>query len=199
MANIGSFVYAVFSPYLQPPGSLPKGQIVNGIVQATVALPWQTYVFYGVMFVSAMLWVTGGTLVWMRSKPPVQTSFRVIGKTPWAGEPEDKYKLKVWVEIRNESDTCPEIRVSRWEPNPLTKVDMRVLKETLQIRLGGSWLPIGGTDRVHIAKGEAFKLWVSPDDSHTLGEINQWCSAGGMNVLGSLFLFVDGVEQEIKL
>jgi hypothetical protein len=76
---------------------------------------------------------------------------------------------------------------------------MGILKNILQIRLGGQWLPDKGTEVVHVPPRESLQLWIfSEDDSYTTDYLSQWCN-GPAPVLGSLFMFVDGIEREFKL
>ena len=123
------------------------------------------------------------------------TKLRIISKTPHF-QATDQRKLKVWIEVRNESASCKEVRASRWETLPLSQVSVMVPKNALQIRLGGDWLPVKGTERVHVAPNDSFQMWISPDESYPIDQISTWCN---LNQLGNLFVFADGVEEKLTL
>src|ERR1700677_1174476 len=58
------------------------------------------------------------------------------------------YPLKYYMEFRNDSRGCVEVRVPGYEPNTITLKNSVLPPEVLQLRFNTKWSPEWSTDRV---------------------------------------------------
>jgi predicted nucleotide-binding protein len=101
-------------------------------------------------------------------------------------------KHKIWIEIRNDSETCHEVRYANWKQT-LNGIRSTSRSKTFQIKLEGNWCPEQkGVERLKLPPGECCQTWIRPDDPHTMDDIERRCQSEGQ--IGTLVLLVDGVE-----
>ena len=104
---------------------------------------------------------------------------------------------KIWIEIRNDSEECHEIRYGGWKGTPLgIKSSQR--SKAFQLLLDGNWYPPNkGLDRLKLPSGESCQTWISFDEPHSMVDIEQRCQSEGR--IGILLLLVNSVEVEIVI
>jgi hypothetical protein len=112
--------------------------------------------------------------------------------------PEDTatYKPKVWVQIRNDSGACVEIRHLGWTPSPLG-IQLKFGPPSMQLKIGKSWCPKEeGVEHLHVPSGETFRVWVQPG-AHDMKDLEQRCQSDGR--IGILSLRVNDAEVQIHV
>jgi predicted nucleotide-binding protein len=106
-------------------------------------------------------------------------------------------KHKIWIELRNDSDDCREIRYANWKNIP-NGVRSTIRSKKFQIKLDGSWYPpINGVERLKLPPGEYCQTWVRFDDPQSYEDAEQRCFFEGQ--IGILVLLVDGTEIEFSI
>jgi hypothetical protein len=109
---------------------------------------------------------------------------------------EDKawgYPLKCYVEMRNDSTECVDIRISNFTPSTVTLKKFKI--DVLQVKLR-EWCPTGdGVDHVAVFSGQLFRAWLAPDETKfTKGQIE-----GLRGKIGRLVLLINGQTWDVDL
>jgi|ERR1035437_415749 hypothetical protein len=80
-----------------------------------------------------------------------------------SSQPGAGYPLKYYVEMRNDSSKCIEVRVFNYIPE---KINLRSFPpEVMQVRFHTKWFPTDpSTDRVAVLPGQLCKAWIGIDD-----------------------------------
>jgi hypothetical protein len=73
------------------------------------------------------------------------------------------YPVKCYVELRNDSEGCVDVRISYYRPARVPA--KKVLLNVVQIYLG-SWVPAGPdeVDRIAVLPRQLFRLWIAIDE-----------------------------------
>ncbi len=103
------------------------------------------------------------------------------------------YPLKCWVQLRNDSATCADVRISEYRPGTVTA--RRFVVDVLQIRLR-EWLPKDhGVDRLAVLPGQLFQAWIGLDESRfNADQVNNLRGR-----IGTLVFVVNGTPVSIDL
>jgi len=111
--------------------------------------------------------------------------------------PEDtaQFKPKVWVEIRNDSGTCLEVRHMGWEHAPMG-IQIKYGPASMQLKLEKVFCPEKeGLEHLHVPPDHTIRAWVQPTMQHDITDLEQRCQTEGR--IGVLHLRVNG--QDVKL
>jgi predicted nucleotide-binding protein len=112
-------------------------------------------------------------------------------------DPKAGVRHKIWIEIRNDSEECYEIRYGSWKATPLG-INSSQRSKAFQLRLDGNWYPPNkGLERLNLPSGEFCQTWISFDDPYSMADIEQRCHSEGR--IGILVLLVNGVEVDIAI
>lgn len=85
------------------------------------------------------------------------------------------FKNKVWIEFRNESDECLELRHPIWKPGP-SGIAAVIRQGTFQLQIGTTWCPEKiGTAQIIVPPGELCRLWADPDKKLDLDTLKKIC------------------------
>ena len=107
-----------------------------------------------------------------------------------------KHKEKIWLYLRNDMTEAAEVRHPSWIPKP-NGIKGTILDRTMQMNLEGEWCPQGhGLDRVHVAPGERFRLWVDPAEQ-SMEILRGLCESDAK--IGMLNLQVNGFEVSLEV
>jgi hypothetical protein len=103
------------------------------------------------------------------------------------------YPLKCSVQLRNDSATCADVRISAYRPGTVTLKAFVI--DVLQIKLR-DWTPSDhGVDRLAVLPGQLFRAWIGVDDSKfTADQLNLL-----RGKIGTLVLLVNGKQVNIDL
>jgi predicted nucleotide-binding protein len=142
-------------------------------------------------------WIKAGDFQSALHHPEVldrpQHRFKVV-RRELQHDPGAEVKRKIWIEIRNDGESCPEVRFSRWKHDPVG-IDVDGKSPTLQIKLGRDWCPAAGIERLKLPTGESCQTWIKPDDKYSIEELQRRCRVD--TPIGSLVLLLDGAEVEV--
>jgi len=106
-------------------------------------------------------------------------------------------KHKIWIEIRNDSDDCHEIRYAGWKPGPVG-IQSPARSGAFQLKLNGVWYPENkGVERLKLPPGEITQTWIKPGDQYSMEDLEQRCQTEGR--IGTLMLLIDGAEAEFHI
>jgi hypothetical protein len=72
------------------------------------------------------------------------------------------YPLKYYVEMRNDSSRCIEVRLSGYKPKTITLKSFP--PEVMQVRFNNKWFPSDPVDRVAILPRQLCRLWIGIDE-----------------------------------
>src|SRR5271154_991692 len=103
------------------------------------------------------------------------------------------YPVKCYVELRNDSEGCIDVRMSNYKPN---KVDAKLkLLNVLQLKFSSAWVPVVETDRVAVLPQQLFRVWIPMDEkkynAQTVNELR--------GVIGEVVFAVNGKEIIIPI
>jgi hypothetical protein len=88
--------------------------------------------------------------------------------------PPDKagltYPVKCYVELRNDSEVCIDVRMSDYKPNKMPP-KLKLLN-VLQLKFGNAWVPsIVEADRIAVLPRQIFRIWIPIDESKYTAEM----------------------------
>lgn len=103
------------------------------------------------------------------------------------------FPLKCYVQLRNDSSACADVRLSEYKPNTVPLKEFVV--DVLQVKLR-SYLPSDhGVDRVAVLPGQFFRAWVAIDSAKfSADQLNQLRGR-----IGTLVLLVNGQQVNVAL
>jgi hypothetical protein len=111
--------------------------------------------------------------------------------------PDATYKRKVWIQLRNETDECLELRDPSWK-GALGGMKGAIRSQTIQLKLGPYWCPEKiGVDRLHLPPGDLCKLWIEPGEEHQMDALKQLCESE--TPLGVLTITANSVHVPISV
>jgi hypothetical protein len=131
-----------------------------------------------------------------QSKPRVKITLIDVGDR--IAETNIPFRLKVYCEMRNDSNRTVDVRFDNYISTEL-KVT-RIVPAALQLKFqpGGGWSPEPSVERVAVLPGQTFRAWIAPDETVFNKAPFEWLrSQMGTGQMGTLVLNVDG--QEIKI
>src|SRR3974377_1418710 len=106
--------------------------------------------------------------------------------------PSARFKRKIWIEFRNESDECLVLRDPIWKAIP-SGIHATIRAGTFQLQLGNTWCPEKiGAPQVNLPPGELCRLWAEPDDALQDEQIKQVCRSDAP--FGSVVMLANGEE-----
>jgi hypothetical protein len=103
------------------------------------------------------------------------------------------YPLKCYVELRNDSTECADVRVSEYKQQTVTL--KKFTPDVLQVKLR-EWYPQrDGIDRVAVLPGQLFRAWVGVDEA----KFNENQIRGLRGKIGTLVFSVNGKPVNVPL
>ncbi len=103
------------------------------------------------------------------------------------------FPLKCYVQLRNDSALCADVRLLEYRPGTVTLKSFRLDVLQLQAR---TWLPIDhGLERVAVLPGQLFQAWIGVDEGKfSAGLVNEQRGR-----IGTLVFSVNGKRVDIGL
>ena len=123
-----------------------------------------------------------------------QTGLKVVRRQA-SPEPAATFKPKVYVEIRNDTGECIEIRHLEWERIP-SGIQVKYGPSSFQLKLGKYWCPEKeGVDRLQVPPSEMFKIWAQPTEEYDMANLEARCSSEGQ--IAHVSMLVNDVRVQI--
>jgi hypothetical protein len=165
------------------------GIILLAISAVLAAMRWETLKRFVAAFLVA--WRESPPVAQMESLPPKISLVQVIATAPAPG-PTLTYPVKCYVEMRNDSAGCIDVRLSDYRAN---RVPAKLkLLNVLQLKFLNAWVPpVVEADRVAVLPQQLFRIWIPIDETRFTADIVN----GFIGVIGEVVLLVN--EAEIVL
>jgi hypothetical protein len=120
-----------------------------------------------------------------------------IAGPPQPGQQPAKKPQKIRVEFLNCMEFSYRVKVISWERGTNNGLDAGFWRGCLQLRIAGNWYPEWtGTEELHVAPGEAFRIWLYPNATFSDDQFKARIYSGN---LGTIHFLINGKEVAILI
>jgi predicted nucleotide-binding protein len=146
-------------------------------------------------------WLTAGDFTAAHgapdSIPDDKTSGLRVTRRRASQEEGATFRPKVWVEIRNDSDDCLDLRHRGWVQTSFG-IRIKTSLPSVQLKIGKHWCPEKeGVERLHVPPDETIQARVQPTEQHDMADLEKRCQIEGQ--IGTIVFLVNGNEVRIDV